>query len=66
MQFEVSVLQTEVREPQLAQLLKEYVDMFEESKPLPPHRSHDHGIVLRKGTSPINVRLIVIRYYRKM
>jgi len=42
--------------PQLLQLLQEYVDVFSESKTLPPHRSHDHKIVLRDGTSPINVR----------
>ena len=44
-----------MREPQLVQLLKEYADIFAESKSLPPHRSHDHKIVLSEGFSPINV-----------
>jgi len=36
--------------------LKEYADIFAEPKTLPPHRSHDHKIILKEGTSPINVR----------
>ena len=48
--------QTEITEPQLSQLLDEYADLFTEPKSLPPPRSHDHKIVLKEGTSPINVR----------
>jgi len=39
----------------LAHLLKEFEDIFTEPKGLPPHRSHDHHIILKEGT-PINVR----------
>jgi len=46
----------EKEEPQLTQLLKEYEDIFEEPRSLPPHRSHDHRIILKEGTSPISVR----------
>jgi len=47
---------TAVIEPQLAQLLQDYVDAFEEPNSLPPHNSHDFKIILKEGTSPINVR----------
>ena len=43
-------------DPKLQLLLNEYVDIFEEPKTLPPHREHDHKILLRPGTTPINVR----------
>jgi len=43
-----------VWERQLVQLLKEYADIFADPKSLPPHRSHDHKIVLCEGFSPIN------------
>jgi len=36
--------------------LREYADIFSEPKSLPPHRSHDHKIILKEDTSPINVR----------
>jgi len=55
-QLGATVLQTEEKEPQLTQLLQAYADIFEEPKTLPPHRSHDHRIILKEGTSPINVR----------
>ena len=42
--------------PQLSALLKEFADLFEEPRSLPPHRSHDHKIILKPGTSPVNVR----------
>jgi len=47
---------SEVLEPQLFFLLEEYADIFVESKALSPHRSHDHQIILKEGTSPVNVR----------
>jgi len=47
---------TEVKEPQLAQLVKDFTNIFEKPKSLPPHRSHDYKIILQEGTSPINVR----------
>ena len=43
-------------DPNFSELLAEYQDIFEEPKQLPPHRSHDHKIVFKEGTSPVNVR----------
>ncbi|XP_077228593.1 uncharacterized protein LOC143861575 [Tasmannia lanceolata] len=40
----------------LAKLLEDYDDIFQESKGLPPHRSHDHHIPLMSGAQPVNVR----------
>ena len=37
-------------------LLKEFSDLFEEPKGLPPSRSHDHAIVLHIGFRPVCVR----------
>ena len=36
--------------------MKEYKDVFEEPIALPPHRKHDHKILLKPVTNPINVR----------
>ena len=49
-------LQFAVQEPPLLHLLKEFADVFETPKTLPPHRSHDHRIMLKEGTSAINIR----------
>jgi len=48
--------QFEAPVPALTQLLQEFDDLFVELKSLPPHRSHDHHIILKEGISPINVR----------
>ena len=40
----------------LEYLLNDYEDLFQEPKGLPPKRLHDHKIVLKEGTEPINVR----------
>ena len=40
----------------MQQLLQTYARIFEELRSLPPHRSYDHRIILKEGTSPINVR----------
>lgn len=37
-------------------ILKQYESLFGVPKGLPPHRSHDHRIILKEGTNPINVR----------
>ena len=42
--------------PALQQLLDEYKDIFEEPKVLPPHKAHDHRILLKLRTVPVNVR----------
>jgi len=52
----MSEREAEKKEPQLTQLLKEYEDIFKEPRALPPHRSQDHRIILKEGTSPISVR----------
>jgi len=49
-------LEPHLQELRLSSLLLEFADIFEESRSLPPHQSHDHKIVLKEGTSPINVR----------
>ena len=41
---------------ELEQLLNDYDDVFQEPSGLPPERLHDHKIILKKGTKPINVR----------
>jgi len=48
----------EIRESkqQLSLLLQEYADIFAEPKAFPHHRNHDHQIILKEGTPPINVR----------
>ena len=40
----------------LESLLSEYDDLFQEPNGLPPARLHDHRIVLKDGTEPVNVR----------
>ncbi|GKB48199.1 hypothetical protein Tco_0898952 [Tanacetum coccineum] len=37
-------------------LLLEFDDVFSVPTSLPPNRSHDHRILLKTGTQPINVR----------
>jgi len=56
LQDDTNIVHTESEEPQLSQLLRAYADIFAEPKSLPPPRSHDHRIILKEGTSPINVR----------
>lgn len=40
----------------LHKVLKQYAPLFEAPTALPPHRAHDHKIILKEGASPINVR----------
>jgi hypothetical protein len=42
--------------PELAQVLKEFTDVFEEPCGLPPTRSQDHRIPLKVGSGPVSVR----------
>lgn len=37
-------------------LIDKYSKVFSIPTSLPPHRAHDHKIILKEGTSPINVR----------
>ncbi|XP_071905722.1 uncharacterized protein [Coffea arabica] len=41
---------------ELEQLLNDYDDVFQEPSGLPPERLHDHKILLKNGTEPVNVR----------
>ena len=38
------------------ELLEQYEHLFKEPTGLPPHRTHDHKIPLKEGTSAVNVR----------
>ncbi|PWA99579.1 hypothetical protein CTI12_AA005680 [Artemisia annua] len=40
----------------LAKLLEEFQDVFAVPNTLPPHRTHDHRIVLQEGVPPVNIR----------
>lgn len=42
--------------PQLTELLRYYQDIFQELRSLPPHREHDHGIVIKPKAQLVNVR----------
>lgn len=46
-------------------LLIEFHKVFKEPRELPHIRSHDHTIVLKEETSPINVHLYWYLYYQK-
>lgn len=40
----------------IEELLDKYESVFQMPKGLPPHRGHEHAIILKEGTSPVNVR----------
>ncbi|XP_073107342.1 uncharacterized protein [Elaeis guineensis] len=40
----------------LRSLLKQYEDVFQEPKGLPPQRIHDHRIPIKPGSQPVNAR----------
>nr|GEW20764.1 putative mitochondrial protein [Tanacetum cinerariifolium] len=42
--------------PDLDEILTEFLDVFSMPARLPPSRDHEHAIVLKQGTEPINVR----------
>ena len=41
--------------PELREVLLRWADVFTAPQGLPPTRARDHPIVLKEGTSPINV-----------
>lgn len=47
---------TDPRKAELMSLLKSYGDVFETPKELPPPRSMDHGITLKEGSNPVNLK----------
>ncbi|KAF2294586.1 hypothetical protein GH714_012798 [Hevea brasiliensis] len=55
-QEQVELEQQQKSWPDLNNLLLTYNDLFQEPKTLPPKRVHDHRIVLKAGSSPINIR----------
>nr|GEX13669.1 hypothetical protein [Tanacetum cinerariifolium] len=56
--MKVSVENTQVQHfnEAVSQLLEEFHDAFAVPNTLPPHRAHDHRIVLQEGIPPVNVR----------
>ncbi|KAL4290632.1 hypothetical protein GQ457_14G012640 [Hibiscus cannabinus] len=58
------VTTTEIPE-QLQPVLEKYQQVFEEPKGMPPTRNHDHYIVLKPGTQPVNLRPYRFPYYQK-
>jgi hypothetical protein len=42
--------------PEIAALLQEFSDVFEEPTTLPPERQCDHAIPLKEGSTPPNIR----------
>jgi hypothetical protein len=49
----------------VGQILKDYEDVFQEPKGLPPHRAHDHSIPLIEGAQPVSVRPYRYPFYQK-
>jgi hypothetical protein len=49
----------------LRELLGSFEDVFEKPKGLPPTRSHDHKILLKKDATPVCVRPIGIHIFKK-
>ncbi|KAL4281431.1 hypothetical protein GQ457_03G011630 [Hibiscus cannabinus] len=46
-------------------LLREFQDIFTEPTTLPPARSHDHTILLKPGSQPVNLRPYRYPYHQK-
>ena len=64
--YQTSVSNTSQQvEPDLACILEEFKDVFQEPTSLPPTRDIDHQIILKKGTEPINVRPYRYAYFQK-
>ncbi|KAE8690574.1 hypothetical protein F3Y22_tig00110894pilonHSYRG00006 [Hibiscus syriacus] len=49
----------------LQELLAEFKEVFEEPKGMPPRRKHDHAIVLKQRTQPVNLRPYRFPYHHK-
>lgn len=55
----------EIENTELESLLVEFTKLFDEPTGLPPHRAHDHRIVLKDGTQPVSTRPYCYLYYQK-
>ncbi|KAL4325963.1 hypothetical protein GQ457_11G022560 [Hibiscus cannabinus] len=42
--------------PKVQQILQKYETVFQEPTSMPPTREHDHAIILKEGTQPVNLR----------
>ncbi|XP_071905622.1 uncharacterized protein [Coffea arabica] len=51
---------------ELNEVLMEFEDVFKEPSELPPHRDHDHQILLKEETTPVNVRPYRYPVFKKM
>lgn len=49
----------------MAGLLGEFEDIFEDPTGLPPSRSHDHAIILKTNAKQMCVRLIIISIFKR-
>ncbi|KAL0533702.1 hypothetical protein IC582_027743 [Cucumis melo] len=49
----------------ISMVMKQYVDVFEWPKQLPPRREIEHQIHLKEGTNPINVRPYRYGFHQK-
>jgi hypothetical protein len=55
----------EVQDPEIAALLKEFQDVFQEPTGLPPERQCDHAIPLKGGAEPPRIRPYRVPYKQK-
>ncbi|KAE8709758.1 hypothetical protein F3Y22_tig00110328pilonHSYRG00349 [Hibiscus syriacus] len=49
----------------LQDLLQEFQEVFEEPNGMPPRRKHDHAIILKQGTPPVNLRPYRFAHHHK-
>lgn len=54
-----------VENMQLEAILRNFLNVFEEHKGLPPIRAHDHGISLKEGTQLVIVKPYKYAYFQK-
>ena len=50
------IAQSEEVNPAVEEVLNEFQDVFQMPPGLPHQRTHDHAVVLKEGTEPVNVR----------
>lgn len=57
--------ETSPTEQKITSILREFSNLFDEPRGLPPTRSHDHQIVLTIGSGPTNMRPYRYPHYQK-